>query len=163
MLLVRFFALLFATLGLVSAASIAAPVEKRDPGSEFVAILQGLLGNLKTVQPQLVTLQQTGNATEAQVTPLVNEVTGALGTAGSQLMDLLNPFHGLGFKRRQAPVDVQGIINEIVAVIEAIVSILQSLITVQNIETLIMLVNQGLQLATTIIGFVGAILKLILA
>ncbi|KIK62807.1 hypothetical protein GYMLUDRAFT_242447 [Collybiopsis luxurians FD-317 M1] len=95
MLFARFFALsfLFATLSLVSSASIAAPVQKRQ-GAEVVSILETLLGTLNTVEPQLAAIQQAGNASDANVTPLVNEVTGALQTAAGHLANLLNPFSG---------------------------------------------------------------------
>lgn len=43
----------------------------------------------------LVALQQAGNATDDNVTPLVNDLTGALGSAGTQLLNLANPLFGL--------------------------------------------------------------------
>ncbi|KAF9265086.1 hypothetical protein L218DRAFT_998068 [Marasmius fiardii PR-910] len=157
MLFARFFALSFL---LVSVASIAVPVEKRfGTPADAAAILQRLLSNLKATVPQFVAIQQAGNATEANVTPLVNKVVGDLQTAGGQLTALANPFYGL--KRRQSAGDITAIMNEIGSVIQTIVSVLQTLVTVQNIETLIGLVTQGFQLATTILGFVSAIIGLI--
>ncbi|KAF9259181.1 hypothetical protein L218DRAFT_1060011 [Marasmius fiardii PR-910] len=159
MLFARFFALSF-LLGLVSAASIAVPVEKRfGTPADAAAILKGLLGNLKATVPQFVAIQQAGNATEANVTPLVSKVVGDLQTAGVRLTALANPFYGL--KRRQSAGDITAIINEIGSVIQTIVSVLQTLVTVQNIETLIGLVNQAFGLATTILKFVSAIIGLI--
>ena len=60
----------------------------------------------------LAAIQQSGNATEANVTPLVHDVTGALSTAAGKLTDMLNPFAGL--KRRQ--LDISSIISEITSV-----------------------------------------------
>ena len=133
MLFARLFALsfLFTNLGLVSSASIKAPVQtvQKRQETEVVSILQTLLGTLNTVEPQLgrfletcaqilidtflAAIQQAGNATEANVTPLVNQVTGALQSTAGQLANLLNPFSGL--KRRQSD-DLTDIINEISSV-----------------------------------------------
>ncbi|KIK52947.1 hypothetical protein GYMLUDRAFT_945151 [Collybiopsis luxurians FD-317 M1] len=161
MLFARFFALsfLFAALSLVSSASIAAPVEtvQKRQGAEVESILGQLLNTLNTVKPQLTAMQQAGNATEANVTPLVYQVTGALQTTATQLSNLLNPFSGL--KRRQ--IDISGIVNEIGSVIGDIISVLESLVTVQNIETLITLVSDGFGLATNILKFVSAIVGLV--
>ncbi|KAF5357539.1 hypothetical protein D9757_012359 [Collybiopsis confluens] len=162
----RFFSALcffLAVLSLVSAASVAvaAPdqaVEKRQ-GSEVVSILEQLLGTLNTVKPQLVAIQQAGNATTANVSPLVKEITGALSTTAGKLGNLLNPFAGL--RRRQ--VDISGIISEITSVIEDIVTVLKSLLTVQNIDTLVTLINDGFEIATNVLKFVAAILGLVTA
>ncbi|KAF5357549.1 hypothetical protein D9757_012360 [Collybiopsis confluens] len=154
----RFFSalcLFFAILSLVSAASVVAPdqaVEKRQ-SSEINSILNELLGTLNTVKPQLAAIQQAGNATEANVTPLVHEITGALSTAVGKLTNMLNPFAGL--KRRQ--VDVSAILGIISAVIQEIITILKTFVTVQNIETLLTLVNDGFMIATTILKFVAAL------
>ncbi|KIK65109.1 hypothetical protein GYMLUDRAFT_240426 [Collybiopsis luxurians FD-317 M1] len=159
MLFARFFALsfLFATLGLVSAASVAAPVQKRQ-GAQIVSILDTLLDTLNTVEPQLAAIQQAGNATDANVTPLVNEVAGALQAAAGEITSLLNPFNGL--KRRQFASEIDTLLGEITSVAGVIVSILQTFVTVQNIETLITLVSDGLELATNAIKLAAAICSL---
>ncbi|KIK52948.1 hypothetical protein GYMLUDRAFT_250778 [Collybiopsis luxurians FD-317 M1] len=162
MLFTRFFALsfLFTTFGLVFSASIAAPVQtvQKRQEAEVVSILQTLLGTLNTVEPQLAAIQQAGNATDANVTPLVNQVTGALQSTAGQLANILNPFSGL--KRRQSD-DLTDIINEISSVIGEIISILQTFVTVQNIETLITFISDAFGAATSILNFVKAILGLI--
>lgn len=114
MLFTRFFSLLFlcTIFGLVSAASVAPARKRFGTEAEAVSILQDLATEINGLLPQfgqflerffsqtliddlsisLAALQQAGNATDDDVIPLVNQLTSALGSAGTQLLNLANPF-----------------------------------------------------------------------
>ncbi|KAF7309257.1 Sc15 protein [Mycena indigotica] len=92
------FALRFASLflltstSLVAASPVAAPapvaaVDKR-ANADIAGVLDTLTTTVGTILPQIDSLVSSGTATDATVTPLVNDLTGAFDTATAALAAL---------------------------------------------------------------------------
>ncbi|KAJ4475662.1 hypothetical protein J3R30DRAFT_579589 [Lentinula aciculospora] len=91
MFFARFFALffIFASFGIVSSVpSNAAAVQKRQDTADIEKVLNTLKSSTDTILPQITSIGQSGNASDATVTPLIDGLVTALNTASSSLASL---------------------------------------------------------------------------
>ncbi|KAJ7065658.1 hypothetical protein C8F01DRAFT_1351640 [Mycena amicta] len=82
---------LLASTSLVSASPAAAPVaavDKRASTADIQGVLDTLQSSVGSILPQIDSLVSGGTATDATVTPLINDLTAALDTATSSLAAL---------------------------------------------------------------------------
>ncbi|KAJ3825149.1 hypothetical protein EV361DRAFT_263764 [Lentinula raphanica] len=88
MFFARFFALffLFASFGIVT--SNATVVQKRQDTADVETVLNTLKSSTDVILPQITSVAQSGNVSDATVAPLINELTAALNTASSSLSAL---------------------------------------------------------------------------
>ncbi|KAF5387506.1 hypothetical protein D9757_006533 [Collybiopsis confluens] len=109
MFFTRFFAVffLFASFGIVSSAS----VQKRQDTADIETVLNTLKGSTDTILPQITSTGQAGNASDANVTPLINDLTTALNTASSSLTALQTSSRK---SRRQSDDDIANLVAGIV-------------------------------------------------
>ncbi|TFK37795.1 hypothetical protein BDQ12DRAFT_749525 [Crucibulum laeve] len=80
----------FLTLGVISAAAIptAVTVEKREDVSDILAVVNTLQGSSDTILPQIDSLIATNSATEDNLSPLLYQLSDALGTASTSFTNL---------------------------------------------------------------------------
>ncbi|KAJ3914544.1 hypothetical protein F5877DRAFT_50255 [Lentinula edodes] len=91
MFFARFFALFlfFAVFGIASSVPSVAAVQKRqDRITDIEGVFNTLKSSTDTILPQITSAGQSGNASAATVTPLINELTAAFNTASSSLASL---------------------------------------------------------------------------
>ncbi|GAW00228.1 sc15 protein [Lentinula edodes] len=131
MFFARFFALffLFTSFGIVSSVpSSAAAVKKRQDTADVEIVLNTLKNSTDTILPQITSVGQSGIASDATVTPLINELTTALNTASSSLASLQTSSRKA---RRQSDDDianiVAGIITDIADALDTLVGDLSAI------------------------------------
>ncbi|KAJ7432383.1 hypothetical protein B0H11DRAFT_2161819 [Mycena galericulata] len=87
----RFASLLLLSATFVSAIPSPAAVDKRASTADIETVFNTLKSSTDTILPQITALVSGGTATDATVTPLINELTSALETASGSLTDLAIP------------------------------------------------------------------------
>ncbi|KAJ4475663.1 hypothetical protein J3R30DRAFT_3501741 [Lentinula aciculospora] len=122
----RFFALFFilASFGIVSSVpSSAAVVQERQGITDIELVLNTLTSSTNNILPQITSLGQSGSASEANVTPLINELTAALNTASSSLASLKASDHKV---RRESDADISfvvaGLVTDITHALDSILA-----------------------------------------
>ncbi|KAJ4469046.1 hypothetical protein C8J55DRAFT_479989 [Lentinula edodes] len=110
MFFARFFALffLFTSFGIVSSA---AAVKKRQDTADVETVLNMLKNSTDTILPQITSVGQSGIASDATVTPLINELITALNTATSSLASLQTSSRKA---RRQSDDDIANLVAGII-------------------------------------------------
>ncbi|KAJ7133357.1 hypothetical protein C8R44DRAFT_772253 [Mycena epipterygia] len=113
------FALRFASLFLLSMTFVSASptpaaglsvVDKRASTADVETVFNTLKGSTDSILPQITALVSAGTATDATVTPLINDLTSALDTATASLAGLaLNPL-----SKRQSDDDVAALVAGII-------------------------------------------------
>ncbi|KIK58218.1 hypothetical protein GYMLUDRAFT_202684 [Collybiopsis luxurians FD-317 M1] len=113
MFFARFFALffLFASFGFVASVPSAATVQKRQDTADIETVLNTLKSSTDTILPQITAIGQAGNASDANVTPLINDLTAALDTASSSLTSLQTSSRKA---RRQSDDDIANLVAGII-------------------------------------------------
>ncbi|KAJ7243070.1 hypothetical protein C8J57DRAFT_1084140 [Mycena rebaudengoi] len=110
------FALRFASLFLLSATFVSASptfnaglVEKRASNADIQTVFTTLKSSTDSILPQITDLVSSGTATDATVTPLINDLTTALNTATTSLGGLALPV----LSKRQSNDEVAALVAEI--------------------------------------------------
>ncbi|KAJ3932820.1 MAG: hypothetical protein NXY57DRAFT_77227 [Lentinula lateritia] len=140
MFFARFFALffLFATFGIASSVpsvAAAAEVQKRQDITDIEGVFNTLKSSTDTILPQITSVGQSGKASAATVTPLINELTAALKTASSSLASLRTSNRKV---RRQTEPDISLLVAGIVTdVTHALDTLLADLSIVPEIGPLL--------------------------
>ncbi|KAF7340512.1 Sc15 protein [Mycena sanguinolenta] len=158
------FALRFAPLFLFATSFVsgAAVVEKRSSTADVEAVLNTLKSSADSILPQISTsskfihgflltcipaaaLTSAGTATDATITPLINDLTTALDTATSSLGDL-TPVSLLGsLKKRQSEADIANLVAEIVTdIAQALDTLLADASEIPDLGTLLSGVDTAL-------------------
>ncbi|KAK7049163.1 Sc15 protein [Favolaschia claudopus] len=102
------FALRFAPLFLFAASFVsgAAVVEQRSSTADVEAVVNTLKSSTDSILPQIDALVTGGTASDATVTPLINELTSALDTASASLGGL-SP---VSSRKRQSDDDIANLV-----------------------------------------------------
>ncbi|KAJ7436086.1 hypothetical protein B0H11DRAFT_1755268 [Mycena galericulata] len=116
------FGLRFASLLLLSATFVSAipspVVDKRASTADIETVFTTLKSSTDSILPQITALVSGGTATDATVTPLINELTSALETASGSLTGLAIPL------KRQTDAEiatlVAGIITDITNALDSL-------------------------------------------
>ncbi|KAJ7912901.1 hypothetical protein B0H13DRAFT_2472452 [Mycena leptocephala] len=109
------FALRFASLFLLSTTFVSASptpaagvalVDKRATTADIETVFNTLKGSTDSILPQITSLVSSGTATDATVTPLINELTAAFDTATASLATL-SPVE---LRKRQSDDDIANLV-----------------------------------------------------
>ncbi|KAJ7819298.1 hypothetical protein B0H13DRAFT_2378472 [Mycena leptocephala] len=115
------FALRFASLFLLSTTFVSASptpaagvalVDKRSTTADIETVFNTLKGSTDSILPQITSLVSSGTATDATVTPLINELTAAFDTATASLATL-SPVE---LRKRQSDDDIANLVAGILTV-----------------------------------------------
>ncbi|KAJ6479106.1 hypothetical protein C8R45DRAFT_359077 [Mycena sanguinolenta] len=117
------FALRFAPLFLFATSFVsgAAVVEKRSTAADVETVLNTLKSSTDSILPQITALTSAGTATDATITPLINDLTTALDTATSSL-GALTPVPVLSGLLSEAAVAslIAGIVTDVAQALDTI-------------------------------------------
>ncbi|KZV89303.1 hypothetical protein EXIGLDRAFT_751236 [Exidia glandulosa HHB12029] len=78
----------------VTVGTSAVSVQPRDDNSDIMAVLQDFQATTETILPQITAFAQSGNATAADVMPLIGELNTAAHTAIDALTDIRSSTNG---------------------------------------------------------------------
>ncbi|KAJ7717859.1 hypothetical protein B0H16DRAFT_1475837 [Mycena metata] len=140
MFALRAVSLFFLAATLATASPVAAPaaVDKRASTAAVQSVLTTLQSNTNTILPQLNALSTSGTASEANVTPLIGQLTSAINTATSSLSSLP------ASNKRQTEDEVATVVAGIITEIGTTLNVLP-IEAIPGLETLIVAVDVALE------------------
>ncbi|KAF9066335.1 hypothetical protein BDP27DRAFT_1330833 [Rhodocollybia butyracea] len=127
--------LLFSSFGIVASVPSTAGVRKRQNTADIENIFSALESSTNTILPQITTLGRSGNASNTNITPLVDDLTTALSTASSSLSSLATSSRK---SRRQSDDDVANLVAGIITdIANALKTLLGDTAAIPNLGSLI--------------------------
>ncbi|EJD01719.1 uncharacterized protein FOMMEDRAFT_158873 [Fomitiporia mediterranea MF3/22] len=124
----------FGTMALAIPSPVTAEVAKRD-NAQIEQVFTTLKSSTDSILPQIQSIASSGNATDDNVTPLVNQLVAALDTATSSLSGLSPSSRAL--IKRQSEDDIASLVAGIVSDIANGISGLQSAASITDLDTLL--------------------------